>query len=248
MRIMADIGAPPDTASATVRAARDRIRDLIRTGAFTASGRLPSERELGATLAVSRTTLRRALGMLAEEGVVSASPKSGWFVRDAPLSEPSRTLVSFTEMARRRGVEPRTRVLSRVVRGATIHEATDLMTAPLSPVLELERLRCLGDIPACIDRSVILIDRTKGIDEVELEDSSLYERMRALGSDPSRSRYAVEAVGAEEHDAALLDVAPGSPLLFAAETCYDAVGRALLLGTTRYRAGVYRFYTTMLRR
>ncbi|BDI22174.1 GntR family transcriptional regulator [Herbiconiux sp. L3-i23] len=237
-----------DDVSATVRAARDRIRELIRTGAFAATGRLPSERELGASLAVSRSTLRRALGLLADEGVVSASPKSGWFVSDAPLSEPARTLVSFTEMARRRGVEPRTRVLSRVIREATIDEATELMTAPLSPVLELERLRSLGSTPACIDRSVILISRTPGIDAVDLEDTSLYEEMRALGTTPTRSRYGVEAIGAEARDAELLDVPIGSPLLLAAETCYDPIGRALLIGTTRYRAGIYRFYTTMLRR
>ncbi len=72
--------------------------------------------------------------------------------------------------------------------------------------------------------------------------------MRGLGTVPSRSRYAVEAIGADDVDAQLLGVATGAPLLLAAETCHDSVGRPLLLGTTRYRAGIYRFYTTMLRR
>jgi GntR family transcriptional regulator len=237
-----------DVMTATVRAARDRVRELIGTGAFAATGRLPSERELVASLAVSRTTLRRALTSLADEGVVSAAPKSGWFVSGAPLSEPSRTLVSFTEMARRRGVEPRTRVIAHRVRDATIDESAELVTAPLSPVLEVERLRLLGDVPACIDRSVILLSRTPGIDGVSLENTSLYEQMRSLGTDPTRSRYGVEAVGAVDRDAELLDIPVGSPILLAAETCYDAVGRALLIGETRYRAGIYRFYTTMLRR
>lgn len=238
----------PATGSPTACVAAERVRDLIVAGAYAATGRLPSERELSGSLGISRNTLRRALSELSNLGLVSAAPKSGWFVSDAPLSEPSRTLVSFTEMANRRGVEARTRVLSHHVRVATIDEAAKLMTTPLSLVLVVERLRSLGDVPACIDRSIILLDRTPGIEAVDLANTSLYERMRELGTQPVHSRYAVEAVGADEREAALLNIPDGAPLLLALETCYDPIGRALLLGTTRYRANVYRFYTTMMRR
>ncbi|WP_136055955.1 GntR family transcriptional regulator [Microbacterium sp. K24] len=229
-------------------AAADQLRRLVRAGTFTSTGRLPSERDLVERLQVSRTTVRRALAALAEEGLVSPAPQSGWFVNEAPLGEPPRTLISFTEMARRRGVVPGTRVLSHVVREATLDEAQQLQTGPLSPVVEVERLRSLGETPICIDHTVILLERTPGIEDVDLSDTSLYAEMGALGTEPARSNFVVEAIGADEREAELLEVPVGSPLLLGAETAFDAVGRPILIGSTRYRANVYRFYSTMLRR
>lgn len=246
----------PETSPGPHRAARsgaaavtaDQLRRLVRDGAFADTGKLPSERELVARLQVSRTTLRRALATVAAEGLVSSAPQSGWFVNEAPLGEPPRTLISFTEMARRRGVVPATRVLSHVIREADLDEAHQLRTGPLGPVLEVERLRFLGDTPICIDHTVILIERTPGIERVDLEDTSLYAEMGALGTEPARSNFVVEAIGADAREAGLLDVPVGSPLLLGAETAFDAVGRPILIGSTRYRANVYRFYSTMLRR
>jgi GntR family transcriptional regulator len=235
------------TPTSTVTTTSERIEKLILDGEFNTSGRLPGERDLVQRFHVSRTTLRRALLLLAERGLVSSAPQSGWFVTEAPLGEPPRTLISFTEMARRRGVVPGTRVLSHAVREATLDEAQSLMAPPLSLVLDMERLRSLGPTPICIDRSIVLLSRTPGLDRVDLEDRSLYEEMAALGTIPARSNFVVEAVGADEREAALLEVAPGSPLLLGMETCFDTVGNALLIGSTRYRANVYRFYSTMVR-
>lgn len=236
------------TGGGAAEATAEQLRRLVRDGAFTGTGKLPSERELVERLQVSRTTLRRALTTIAAEGLVSSAPQSGWFVNEAPLGEPPRTLISFTEMARRRGVVPRTQVLSHVVREADLDEAQQLRTGPLGPVLEVERLRFLGDTPICIDHTVILLERTPGIQDVNLSDTSLYAEMGALGTEPARSNFVVEAIGADAREAGLLDVPVESPLLLGAETAFDAVGRPILIGSTRYRANVYRFYSTMLRR
>lgn len=232
----------------TVVTTQELLGHHIHAGVFGTSGRLPSERALAQRFQVSRATMRRALQGLADQGIVTSAPQSGWFFRDARLGEPPRTLISFTEMARRRGVIPRTKVLSQVVRDATLNEAQELATPLLSPVLDIERLRALGETPICIDRCIVVLDRAPGLDSVELENRSLYEEMTRLGARPARSDFAVEAVGANEREATLLEVSVGSPLLLGAETCFDTVGRPLLVGSTRYRANAYRFYATMLRR
>lgn len=235
------------TATSAVAAASTRIEGLIRDGEVGVSGRLPSERDLAARFHVSRTTLRQALLGLADTGLVTAAPHSGWFVAAAPLGEPPRTLISFTEMARRRGAVALTRVLAHEVREVTIDEAQALSAPPLSLALDVERLRCLGSTPICLDRAVILLSRTAGLAEVDLENASLYEEMTRLGSVPSRSSFVVEANGATEREATLLGVAAGSPILQGTETCFDPVGKPLLTGVTRYRPNVYRFYSTMVR-
>ncbi|MFJ9693439.1 GntR family transcriptional regulator [Kitasatospora sp. NPDC101183] len=59
-----------------------RIADAIRaeiSGDFTATS-LPSEAQLMQTHGAGRTTVRRALGVLAAEGLVRSEPGAGWVV------------------------------------------------------------------------------------------------------------------------------------------------------------------------
>lgn len=63
------------------------LRDRISKGDLSAVRRLPSEAALSVELGVTRTTLRRALGVLKKDGIVIATPGLGWFVSDDTNSE-----------------------------------------------------------------------------------------------------------------------------------------------------------------
>jgi GntR family transcriptional regulator, transcriptional repressor for pyruvate dehydrogenase complex len=90
---------PTPTAPAFIPAQRvrsfdhivDQIRDAISSGGLAPGARLPSERELGATFGVSRTTLREALRALEAQGVIEirTGSRGGAFV-----AEPSAELVA----------------------------------------------------------------------------------------------------------------------------------------------------------
>ena len=54
--------------------ARHRLLDMISSGALRPGDKLGTERELAATLAVSRSTLRQVLAVLAQSGVVRRVP------------------------------------------------------------------------------------------------------------------------------------------------------------------------------
>jgi GntR family transcriptional regulator, transcriptional repressor for pyruvate dehydrogenase complex len=62
--------------SAVVR----KIEEMIVAGRFADGGRLPSERQLAASLDVSRASLREALSVLATLGLVRIEPGRGTFV------------------------------------------------------------------------------------------------------------------------------------------------------------------------
>jgi len=57
------------------------LQTMIEGGPFTPGAPLPPQRELAATLKVSRATLREALSILATLGLVSIEPGRGTFVR-----------------------------------------------------------------------------------------------------------------------------------------------------------------------
>jgi GntR family transcriptional repressor for pyruvate dehydrogenase complex len=64
----------------------DRIRDVIREGAFGVGARLPPERELALQLGVSRPSLREALIALEIDGRVEIRMGSGVYVCAPPVA------------------------------------------------------------------------------------------------------------------------------------------------------------------
>ena len=73
----------------------DQLRSLIRRGEYAVGTRLPAERDLAATLGVSRPSVREALIALEVEGLVEVRPGSGIHVvarepaASAPRIEPN---------------------------------------------------------------------------------------------------------------------------------------------------------------
>jgi GntR family transcriptional regulator, transcriptional repressor for pyruvate dehydrogenase complex len=81
----------------------DVLRRRIALGGFVSGERLPAERELAETLGIGRMTLRRAIQMLAEEGLVSTSRgrSGGTFVSGrSPVPAAQRRSVAATQRAR----------------------------------------------------------------------------------------------------------------------------------------------------
>ena len=78
-----------------------RVRALIEEQKLEAGMRLPAERQLAAQLGVSRNSLREALAMLVNEGVLLSRRGGGTFVRwqheawsEQNIVQPLKTLLS----------------------------------------------------------------------------------------------------------------------------------------------------------
>lgn len=241
------IGEDTGTGAAVAETYR-RLSDALRRGVFPEGGRLPGERDLAGSLGVSRSTLRRALGRLADEGKLDRSSQRGWFVSRSVVGEPPSTLQSFTEMAKARGLSPRSRILSRRERPATFEEAEQLGIAPAARVLELHRLRSLDGVPVCLDRSVVVLALAAELAALDLTDRSLYETLESeCGVRIARSSYTVRADACDEETAGFLEVEPGAPVLIGEELTYTDDGTPILAGRMTYRSDAYRFQADLFR-
>ena len=91
------------------------LKREIAAGRFAQSDLLPGERELSQMLDVSRTTLRRAIAGLVDEGVLVHRHGAGTFVRRNPphVEQPLSRLTSFTEDMRLRGFAASSRAIER---------------------------------------------------------------------------------------------------------------------------------------
>jgi DNA-binding GntR family transcriptional regulator len=57
------------------------IRERIKSGEYPKGSRIPTESEMVETWEVARTTARRAIALLREEGLVQTVPQRGTYVR-----------------------------------------------------------------------------------------------------------------------------------------------------------------------
>ena len=96
-----------ETRQSLVDVAEQALRGWLATGRHRPGERLPPEQELSAHLGISRGTLRTALRRLEESGEIVRRQGSGTYVGRAAttsLDEGLEKLVSYSELARRRGV------------------------------------------------------------------------------------------------------------------------------------------------
>lgn len=222
--------------------------NALRNRVFPANGRLPSERALAEQLDVSRATVRQVLTALAKTGLLRASPNRGWFVTANFLSEGPNILRSFTEDVRDRGFTPLTEVLRQEIRAATLDEAGALGLAPAAPILDLERLRGMDDVPVGVDHARLPARLVPGLENVDLDHHSLYQVLvERYGLVATRCDYEVQAQGAGERVAGLLHLEPGSPVLIGSYTTYDQDERPILCGWTTFRGDAYRFKASLFR-
>jgi DNA-binding GntR family transcriptional regulator len=96
-----------ETRPSLVDVAEQALRGWLATGRHRPGERLPPEQELSAHLGISRGTLRTALRRLEESGEIVRRQGSGTYVgrvATTSLDEGLEKLVSYSELARRRGV------------------------------------------------------------------------------------------------------------------------------------------------
>ena len=99
---------PREPRQSLVDVAEQALRGWLATGRHRPGERLPPEQELSSHLGISRGTLRTALRRLEESGEIVRRQGSGTYVGRAAstsLDEGLEKLVSYSELARRRGVK-----------------------------------------------------------------------------------------------------------------------------------------------
>ena len=221
------------------------VADDVASGRLQPSDRIESERSLAERLGVSRVTVRNALRVLAQDGLIVSAPGRGHFVAPAGFGEPPNRMMGFTELARMLGLTASARVISAETRPATYDEASALRIVPGAPLFDVERLRFLDGLPVVVDRTRLSLSRVPDIEDMDFSSASLFEHLGAVGLPPAKSDFEIQAVPAEAEHADLLDVDVGHPLLIIRESGFTADGEPIYLGVAAYRGERYRFRATV---
>jgi GntR family transcriptional regulator len=222
----------------------ETLKREIAGGRFADTEVLPGERELSASLNVSRTTLRRAITDLVAEGVLYHRHGAGTFIRRAlpRVDQPMSRLTGFTQDMRLRGFAAGSRELQRGAYLPTPEEAMMLGVGPSEGVIRLSRLRLASDVPMAIEHAVV---PQRFIPDPALIGASLYDALESRDFRPIRALQRLRAILLSDPDANLLGVEPKSPALYIQRIAYLADGQCVEFTRSYYRSDTYDFVSEL---
>ncbi|MBR0671636.1 GntR family transcriptional regulator [Neoroseomonas soli] len=224
------------------------LRDQIASGRLADGARLPGEPALAVEHGISRVTARRAIDLLANEGLVRRRPGSGTYVRGQAGPRPmvadfADLLSGLIQMGRSTDVRLLAFEYARVAPG--IAEALGL--TPEERVQRSVRVRLLDGAPFSYLTTHVPERIGLTYTEGELAATPLLELMERSGLSAERATQEISAslAGPEVADALQLDV--GSPLISMTRVVYDASGRGIEHLHALYRPDRYSFRMDLLR-
>jgi GntR family transcriptional regulator len=211
----------------------DELAECIASGQWPVGSLLPSQRELAEEFGVSIMTLRQALQLLADDGLIDTRHGSGTFVA-ARYSYDLGHLRSFAADLAVQGAQVSTRLLS--ARVVTPPEPVAARLGSPGEVLRLRRLRRVGGRPLIVQTSYLPVPLAPEppaarrlspdaiIGAIRPGDRGLYALLADHGLDVTEATETITPVRLGPRDARDLARPEGSPALLSHRLSITAAG------------------------
>lgn len=220
----------------------DELRNRIREGELAPGDKLPSEPELALDRAVSRSSVRAAITILEEEGLVQRRHGSGTYVTHRPTlrNDLSRNF-GVSSLIASTGLEPGTaeEECELIDAGEAIAAALEVPVG--TPVSRLRRVRT-ADGERVVDATDWCRADHLGPEELaELGDGSVYEALSERGLAVDHGVATLSPGNADAETAARLGVARGALLLTIQQVDMTARGVPVLVSREHHLADAFSF-------
>lgn len=211
----------------------DALRQRILDGEFAANDLLPSESEMVQNFDVSRVTVRQAIALLSEEGLLGKAQGKGSFVKALAVEQNFLGLLEFRRDLRRQGHEPSAEILSyaKIVPSPAIRMMFDL--GERDEVHSVERLKRSDGQPIMIDRLFLPCHLLPEIDQLELRTMWFADLLISHGIKLVRARKIVQPVVVGNAEAKILGVRPSSIGLLVDRTIWQSQEESVPVLLTR---------------
>ncbi|MFY0596270.1 MAG: phosphonate metabolism transcriptional regulator PhnF [Cognatishimia sp.] len=195
--------------------------------------KLPTEAVLSERFGVNRHTVRHALSVLVDEGLVHTRRGAGAFVKSAPAEYPLGKRMRFHQNLRQAGRLPSKRTLSLETRAATEEEAARLKLVAGDLICVKHGLSMADGQPIAISESHFPEARLPGVAQALSEETSITKALTKVGvADFTRASTRIRAVLADATHALRLQISEGAPLIYSTGLDVDDEGLPVEYGMT----------------
>lgn len=221
------------------------LRQRVIAGEWPAGSALPAETRLAADHGVALGTLRRALDLLAEQGLIERHHGRGTFVRNGLGGAP---MLRFFRFGNGEAEVPASRILARQTVPASAEVSRRLKVGRGDPVLRLQRLRSLGGQPRLIEDIWLvlpLFDRLAHSPTADWGDLLYPLFADRCGVSVVRVCDEIAFSPLSAAQARALDLPPGHPGVAVTREAFDLGGQCVELRVTRGDAFAFHYTVTI---
>ena len=219
----------------------DAIKKEIDRGVWEIGQRLPSERDLADDYEVSRMTLRQAITLLVEEGILERRVGSGTYVASHRVQEKMRGTTSFTEIVRSQGKTPSSQLISYQRKLANETEIQQLQLKATDTVVRMERVRFADNIPLVFEVASIPEKLIQSFNQEDITEH-FFQTLTDNGYEIGKSQQTIYAKNASERVANYLKVPKNHAVLALTQVSYFTDGRPFEYVHSQYVGDRFEFY------
>lgn len=219
----------------------DAIKKEIDEGVWEIGQRLPSERDLADDYEVSRMTLRQAITLLVEEGILERRVGSGTYVASHRVQEKMRGTTSFTEIVRSQGKTPSSQLISYQRKLANEAEIQQLQLKATDTVVRMERVRFADNIPLVFEVASIPEKLIQSFNQEDITEH-FFQTLTDNGYEIGKSQQTIYAKNASERVANYLKVPKNHAVLALTQVSYFTDGRPFEYVHSQYVGDRFEFY------
>jgi GntR family transcriptional regulator len=221
----------------------NHLRNRILGGIYKTGEKIPSESELCNEFSISRITVRQALKLLEDQGMLLRKQGIGTLVNEKINFQP----ISFSGYIediifqvlparvidfKKEEIEPQTEIKKILKLKAN------------EKVIKLERIRSIDNKINCYAINYIPLDIGNNINEENLNEYTLIELID-MTSIVKEAKQTITAIKADDVIAEKLKIQIGDPVLFSEYIMYDKDNKALNLARVHYHPERYNFTVKM---
>ena len=206
---------------------RELVRSKIDEGEYPPCTAIPSENELAECYGINRQTVRNAIDILVQEGLLRRVPGKGVYVLGRKIERDLDQLQGFTQTMLDKHVKASIKVVSKFIRQAGEKYALLFGIRPEDDIYYIKRLCYANAEPISFEEIYIpryVVPKMEGID---LSIFSVYEIYDFYGIRLERARQTLDLVQIDLSDARLLEVDAETPVMLFECTSYDDQNRVI---------------------
>jgi GntR family transcriptional regulator len=220
---------------------KDILISRIENRQWTPGTIIPTEQELMDEFNVSRTTIREAISILVNSGLLERKQGKGTIVKAQQLTGSLGRLRGFAEEVMEKGLIPHSKLLRIEFSDKLFHEKAMLNIPEGEKVLVIERVRLANEIPIAIERSCWPEKIGHILKEHDLDKAKYYEILEKNNIFLMQANEKIIAINATIQEADLLGIRAGEALLEMSRLSFGIDNRPMEYTRTKYRSDQYSY-------
>ncbi len=221
---------------------KNHLLEEIQTGRWKEDELVPTDNELCERYQVSKITVREAMKILANEGILERIQGKGTFIRKTKYEPHLSRLFSFTKWARQNGLEPSTRVIKIESVAAKADLGHELGIRSGTEITRIERLRLGDNEPLCFEEINIAAETCRDIHLKDMVSRPFNDILEEdYGYSLARSAVSIEPGKADAYEGKLLRMKKADLALIIKTKVLSMDSRAVYVVRCVYRGDKVKF-------